>query len=640
MSRKLALIIGNSEYDDTGLARLKSPGLDAHDLAGALGAPEIGAFDDVITLINEAESNVRRAIARFFVNKKPDDLLLLYFSGHGVRDDQGQLYLAVKDTDRALLSATAMPAAFITHQMDASRSRRQVLILDCCNSGAFDRATKSGGAGSSMGTATAFEGVGYGRVVLTASDSTQYAWEGDQVIGEADNSVFTRYLVQGLETGEADFDNDGQISLDEWYDYVYAHVVNDTPRQTPGKWSYKQQGDLIVAKNPKPRAPKSVELPPELRQAVESPFMGVREGAVRDLGSLLMGSNPGLALAARAALQKLAEDDSRRVSTAALEVLNTQTEAQHAQEKERQERERLAAQQAQADRQAREAKRAEAERIARERAEAERIARQKAEEEQRVRERAEQERIAQAERLAREQVDRERLAREAPDWQVENIKAEQPAAGKTEPERTLSDSLLARPVDLPGRIASFVQTMWFPLLLTILGWGAGWYFGETIQTAILGDEKSLELGYIAEVTSWVIAGALGGLLTSLALRTAEPALGRTEQVLITGSWILGGAIGWGIYTAVQYLTGDADRDLTYRLGYVVFGAMGGFGTGYRLTKVRPSVRWGQGLLMVIAWAVAAPIAIALFTEPNPPLQGALVGAIGGGVMFWQLVREQ
>ena len=34
MSRKLALIIGNSEYQGAGLAQLKSPGLDAYDFAG------------------------------------------------------------------------------------------------------------------------------------------------------------------------------------------------------------------------------------------------------------------------------------------------------------------------------------------------------------------------------------------------------------------------------------------------------------------------------------------------------------------------------------------------------------------------------------------------------------------------------
>ena len=320
MGRKVALVIGNSEYDDASLARLITPSEDVNDLATLLKSPDIGGFDEVLTLVNEAATTVRKAVARLFKEKSPDDLLLLYFSGHGVLDDQGHLYLAVKDTERDLLSGTAIPANFITGEMDRSRSKRQVLIFDCCHSGAFARGSK-GVVGASVGTASVFEGTGYGRVVLTATDATQYAWEGDRVIGQADNSVFTHFMIQGLQTGEADQDHDGRITLDELYDYVYAQVVATTPKQTPGKWSFKQQGEMVIAKNPHPPVMKAVELPIELRQAIESPLANVREGAVRELAGLLRSSNAGLVLAAQDALQHLVEDDSRRVSVAASDCL-------------------------------------------------------------------------------------------------------------------------------------------------------------------------------------------------------------------------------------------------------------------------------------------------------------------------------
>jgi uncharacterized caspase-like protein/pSer/pThr/pTyr-binding forkhead associated (FHA) protein len=253
MSRKFALIIGNSQYQDARLSQLMTPQEDVNDLADVLRAPDIGGFDEVKALVNETDANIRLSLEDFFADKKPDDLLVIYFSGHGVRDEQGQLYLAVNNTRATRLRATAIPSEFITDEMDRSRSKRQVLILDCCHSGAFAQGSKAL-TGASAGTGPAFEGLGYGRVVLTATDATQYAWEGDQVIGQADRSVFTHYLIEGLRTGEADLDHDGTITLDEMYDYVYEKVVTATPKQTPGKWSYKQQGDIVIAHNPHPPA--------------------------------------------------------------------------------------------------------------------------------------------------------------------------------------------------------------------------------------------------------------------------------------------------------------------------------------------------------------------------------------------------
>ena len=315
MGRKVALVIGNSEYDDASLARLITPSEDVNDLATLLKSPDIGGFDEVLTLVNEAATTVRKAVARLFKEKSPDDLLLLYFSGHGVLDDQGHLYLAVKDTERELLSGTAIPANFITGEMDRSRSKRQVLVFDCCHSGAFARGSK-GVVGASVGTAAVFEGTGYGRVVLTATDATQYAWEGDRVIGQADNSVFTHFMIQGLQTGEADQDHDGRITLDELYDYVYAQVVATTPKQTPGKWSYKQQGEMVIAKNPRPIAPVN-PLPHELIESINDSRPWVREGAVGELEALLDSTSRPMAAAALAALQQLSGDDSRKVAARA-----------------------------------------------------------------------------------------------------------------------------------------------------------------------------------------------------------------------------------------------------------------------------------------------------------------------------------
>jgi outer membrane protein assembly factor BamD (BamD/ComL family) len=273
VSRRLALIIGNSVYRDNTLARLLKPDADVGNLAEIMLDAEVGGFDDVNVLVNMSFATVRREVASFFSKKQREDLLVLYFSGHGILDDAGRLYLAVKDTERNLLRGTAIPAAFITDEMNNSRSRRQILILDCCHSGAFARGMK-GGPGTTIGTGTVFEGTGFGRVVLTATDAIQYAWEGDQVIGDAENSVFTHYLIKGLQTGEADVNGDGEITVDELYDYMYAEIVKQTPKQTPSKWSYRGQGNIVVANNPhrkkEPEAPITLpEVYDELEKRLE-----------------------------------------------------------------------------------------------------------------------------------------------------------------------------------------------------------------------------------------------------------------------------------------------------------------------------------------------------------------------------------
>src|SRR4029077_10617622 len=118
---------------------------------------------------------------------------------------------------------------------------------------------------------------------LPATDSTQYAWEGDQVIGDAQNSLFTHFLVEGLKTGAADKDADGVVTVDELYDYVRENVVTTTPRQTPYKWSYLQRGAIVLAQNP--FATPSV-LPVEIEEALNSKLSGLRLEAVGHLEEL------------------------------------------------------------------------------------------------------------------------------------------------------------------------------------------------------------------------------------------------------------------------------------------------------------------------------------------------------------------
>ncbi len=96
--------------------------------------------------------------------------------------------------------------------------------------------------------------------------------------------MFTHFLVDGLRTGAADLDDDGVVTVDEFYDYVRDHVVDVTPRQTPRKWSYRQAGDMVIAQNP---FAKRSKLPREIEDAKTSKLSSLRLEVVRELEQLL-----------------------------------------------------------------------------------------------------------------------------------------------------------------------------------------------------------------------------------------------------------------------------------------------------------------------------------------------------------------
>jgi tetratricopeptide (TPR) repeat protein len=182
----------------------------------------------------------------------------------------------------------------------------------------------------SVGVEQRFEG--HGRVTLTASTDLEYAFEvADATPSVSDlgasppGSIFTRYLVQGLRSGQADLDDDGRISADELYGYLYARVRERSPHQTPGR-SGAGYGDIIIA-----TSGRRTSLPAELRQAIEHPLPGIREAAVGELARLRDASDTTLTPAIEDALRRALVDDSDRVRAAASIALGGRGEAQQPQ---------------------------------------------------------------------------------------------------------------------------------------------------------------------------------------------------------------------------------------------------------------------------------------------------------------------
>jgi hypothetical protein len=324
LSKRYALLIGVNEYSDSKLPNLSTPVQDVEDLVSVLTDANIGGFSEVQPLKNITAQEARTSIVQFFQQpRKTTDLLLCYFSGHGVRDSLGMLYLAFADTRDRLYDANAIDATWLRNIINKTTSKKVILILDCCYSGSFDRGSKGEvGVGSSVGARPLFEGNGTGSIVLAASDSIQLAWEGGRFEGKVENSLFTRYLIEGMRTGEADKDDDGVISVDELFDYARDKVVAQTQKQVPVKWNYKYSGTLVIARNIKHSL---APLPKELEDALVSPLDWMVFGAVYELVRLLQSNDPPLQYTAHIRLKEIIEQRPGDIAQLAMNYLSTKS---------------------------------------------------------------------------------------------------------------------------------------------------------------------------------------------------------------------------------------------------------------------------------------------------------------------------
>lgn len=249
--KKYAVVIGNGRFpnepDKKTWADLKCPKNDIDGLAKLLVNPEKGNFspENVNVLLDKTSGEIIAAIEEVFYKATKDDLILIYYSGHGVQagDSPAKLYLSAYNTVFNRPVSTAVSIAQLRELMDIKVSHKKIiLILDCCYSG--DAGSNFACKGSMDGElAQQLAEQAKGIYLLAAAGST-VAWEREYY------SLFTKYLIEGLETGDADSNGDGHIDIKELFDYIRPRVEKEYPKQQPRLYGIAETGGkLIIAKS-------------------------------------------------------------------------------------------------------------------------------------------------------------------------------------------------------------------------------------------------------------------------------------------------------------------------------------------------------------------------------------------------------
>jgi len=236
MAKKLALLIGNDHYQDSSLGNLLAPQDDVGALKTVLEGAAYGF--KVETLFNPEVVVARQKVFDLFDDRDHDDTLLFYFSGHGVLGNgrSRQLFLALQQTDYDRPGRDSLSAADIKNSMDNSYARRQIILLDCCHSGAFSAADKGGEAL----TEESFSLSGKGKALLASSTRMQSSQDGSKT--GLQHSLFTHHLVAGLKGKAAN--EAGMVTLERLYRHVYRQVKQDRGDMTPVKWIGDQEGEF------------------------------------------------------------------------------------------------------------------------------------------------------------------------------------------------------------------------------------------------------------------------------------------------------------------------------------------------------------------------------------------------------------
>jgi len=239
---RYAVLIGNATFPHAPkLQTLQAPPYDVDDLNAVLTLSDRGQFDQAFVLTNEPHYEAEKKINRILSQARENDFVLIYYSGHGKLSRAGHLYLASYNTVLDTLESTAISAETIKKCIEVSACNRIVLILDCCFSGAFSDVFQRSSVDDRLQLLSKVRST----FIMTSATDIQTATEkeGDR------NSVFTKHLIEGIKTGEADHNGDGLITMDELYHYVHKRVQKESS-QKPMEWSINVKGaDLVIAKS-------------------------------------------------------------------------------------------------------------------------------------------------------------------------------------------------------------------------------------------------------------------------------------------------------------------------------------------------------------------------------------------------------
>jgi len=216
-----AVVVGIGRY--TAMKTLNYTDDDAYQMYAFLKSPEGGALsDDQVEILvdeNATRTNIELALSDKLGQADADDIVVFYFSGHGV---DGYFVPVDFDGINNLLSHKR-----VEELLASSSAKHKLVLADACHSGGL-LASRSMTASSSR-LYDAFLNSTGGTALLMSSRSEEVSLEANNLR----SGVFSHYVMRGMK-GEADTNRNRIVTVNELYAFVHERVREYTGyRQTP-----------------------------------------------------------------------------------------------------------------------------------------------------------------------------------------------------------------------------------------------------------------------------------------------------------------------------------------------------------------------------------------------------------------------
>jgi uncharacterized caspase-like protein len=242
---KYAVVIGVSKYKNggAGITNLRYAARDASSFVEFLKSPAGGSFpaENIRALYDEdaTSQNMRSALMTFLTKPRPQDLVVIYFAGHGAADpnDSRNLYLLSSDTDPNDMGGTAFRMVEFQEVFDRVIKARQVItFVDACHSYGITGERAGSKQNNLVNQYLERFGATADRAVITASNVSELSQEGPEWGGG--HGVFTYYLLEGL-NGKAR-GGGGSVTAGE----LFTYLTQEVPKATSGRQHPQAQPGL------------------------------------------------------------------------------------------------------------------------------------------------------------------------------------------------------------------------------------------------------------------------------------------------------------------------------------------------------------------------------------------------------------